>query len=128
MSRNALLLVRNSSASLVLSLTDKSTRLPLDVSSANLTVRLRVRQEGAGSAAGDVVCTKLTGRLLLDGSIDTAVPYDVAGAGGRVQADVPGSYFSAAGNWQAEVRVEDGTTGDLVIPHDLVRITVREGL
>lgn len=128
MSRYDIQLVRNSSARLVLTLTDKSTRLPLDVSDSNLAVRLRVRRAGAPAAAGDVDCSKLPGRVMPDGSINTEPPYDTPGAGGRVQAQVPGAFFDAAGEWHAEVRLQHLDTAELIIPHDLVRITVREDL
>lgn len=120
--------VRNSSAKVVIVVADKTTHDPIDLSAGTTTVELKLKRVGATSLAGTVVCTKLTGLQSADGSVDTTAPYDTPGRGGRVQADVPASVFSSAGDHVGELKVTDGLTGAVVIPHQLVEITVREEL
>lgn len=84
-----------------LSITDPDAAdAPIDFSPAGTTVQLEIRLPGSGGEEGTLIstinCSKLTGRVLEDGTIDVTVPYNVSGAGGRVQVDA----------WPAEVTAE----------------------
>lgn len=66
---------------LTLSLKDRDTGLPIDMSGA--TVRLKFRQEGETALQATVTGTLLAGLVLEDGTVDDTD--DTPGAGGRVR-------------------------------------------
>lgn len=96
-------------------LRDHITGTPVDLAAGTTTVKLRVRKVGAAGAATEVACTKLTGRVLANESIDTAPPYDTAGA----------SVFASAGDYDGEVQVTFSATSQQATPYQLLRIHVR---
>jgi len=111
---------------IVLSIRDDTVRSqpPVDLSDAQTAVALKVRKVGSTNAVS-VACTKLTGAVDRDGSIDTSAPYDVAGAGGRCVADCDASVFTEAGKYEAEAEVTFGASGRVVTVYELVSILVR---
>lgn len=122
-------LVRNSSARITLSLTDRSAGgTPVDVSGAQVSVMLRIKPLTDAGEPVEVQCTKLPGRLQLDGTVDTSAPYDTAGRGGYCLAEPPAAAFPVAGDYVAEVRIDDAASGQPQTPHQLIRISVREEL
>jgi hypothetical protein len=80
---------------LKLQLTDPdSNDAPIDLSAAGTSVALLVRTAGGEtSTIATIPTTKLTGYVEEDGTVNEASPYNIAGAGGRVQVD----------SWPAEV-------------------------
>lgn len=83
----------------------------IDVSGA-ATVVMKFRKVGSSTLTDTITCTKLTGRLMEDGSVQTAAPYDVAGAGGRVQVQWNSlTLATAEGDYEGEVIITfaDGT-------------------
>lgn len=126
MARN-LNIVANRAARVLIVLTDPTIAAPLDVSAATVTVTLRIK-DSAGGNASTVTCTKLTGRQLPSGGVSTAAPYDQAGRGGRVLAEIPASSIPAAGAWRGEVTVTDTATNTAMTPFDLITLTAREEL
>lgn len=91
--------------SLVFSLTDDSTGLPVDVSAGGTVVRFKFRALGATELKGTITATKLTGRQLADGTIDTTGAYATAGAGGRVQVAWASTSLDTAGDFEGEIEV-----------------------
>lgn len=107
-------------------LRDRVTGAPLDMSAGTTTIKLRVQRIATPApAVKEVDCGKLVGRELADGSIDSAPPYDVAGAGGRAQAACAASVFDVAGDYDGEVRVTFSATSQQQTPYALLRIHVR---
>ena len=91
--------------SLVFSLTDDTTGLPIDVSAAGTTVRFKFRAVGASDLKGTITATKLTGRQLADGTIDTSGAYATAGGGGRVQINWASTSLDTAGDFEGEIEI-----------------------
>jgi len=122
-------LVRGDTPQIVLSIRDKSVRSqpPVDLSDASTVVRFKVRQVGETTVT-EVLCTKLTGVVLADGSIDTAIPYDTAGRGGRCLANCAASVFPDAGKYEGEVEITFGATGRIGTVYQLFTINVRADL
>lgn len=114
-------LVTGDTPQIPISITDPATGLPIDLSSA--TVALKVRTVG-GTLKATVACTLLTGRVRDDDTIDTTAPYNVAGAGGRCQANCDATVFDAAGEYEAEVEVTIGSV--ITTPYRVHKISVRE--
>lgn len=108
-------LVAGNTPQLVFDLFDRNG--PIDVSAGSTTVRLYVRAN-----ATPVVCTKLTGYDNGD-TIDSAAPYDVAGAGGRVRADCDQYVFPAAGRYAAEIQID--ANGVITTVYDDLIVNVR---
>ena len=90
---------------LTFSITDDTTGLPVDLSAAGTVVRFKFRQLGATALKETLTATKLTGRLLADGTIDTSGSYAAAGGGGRVQVAWTGTSLDTAGDFEAELEV-----------------------
>lgn len=120
-------LVRNDTRpQIIVDITESSSGLPIDVSSA--TVRLKFRMEAETTLIATLVATKLAGRALDDGTVDTNPPYDTPGVGGRVVfswADAPGALEGEAGNYEGEIEMEfiDGTIQTV---YDLMKFKLRE--
>jgi hypothetical protein len=128
----AITLVRNDTApALYLSLTQKDetgAEAPIDVSLA--TVRFKFRSAGATTLKSTVVCTKLTGRLVLDSdglpvAIDTAAPYDVAGVGGRCTVEWGNTDLDTDGSYEGEVEITFAS-GRVMTVYPLVKFGVRK--
>lgn len=107
-----------------LSLREKSGAV-VDLSDAQTVTRMKVRQIGETTLKGTVICTKLTGLLLDDGSVNVSAPYNVAGAGGRLAALCPADMFNISGPYEFEVEVTFGASNRILTVHKIERITVR---
>jgi len=112
---------------LVVSLKQKPSDDPLDFSNASDVVRLKMRELGSTTLQETVVGTKLTGFLKANGTIDTDAPYNVAGAGGRVQFEWAGTdaLTGDAGRYEGEIEITyaDGTVQTV---YEELRFTIRE--
>lgn len=93
-------LVQGDTPTINLVLSDRLSGAPVDISSAN--VFLNFRKVGTTQVLAAVACTRLTGKLMPDGSISTAAPYNAAGKGGRAAATLSALNFPA-GNYEASV-------------------------
>jgi len=111
----ALKVVANDTPSIVLNLTDRFSN-PIDLSAGTTEVTLKVRESGSSVIKAEVVCTKVVGLEDEEGNINTAVPYNVAGAGGRCVAQCDATVFDAAGNYEAEIEItyDSGTVVNTV--------------
>jgi len=118
-------LVKGDTPNINLSLVDKQTGLPPDLSNGGTVARLKTRL-ATGGPITTVTCSKLTGREV-PGGIDLTPPYDTAGAGGRVLAACDASVFPDAGEYEGEVEVTFATA-QIATPYQKLRITVREDL
>lgn len=110
--------------SFVIDLTDRATLAPLDVSSNDLQVVLSVRRKGRTDKT-DVICIKLVGLSLDDGSVNPAAPYDQTGVGGRCQAVCAPVVFPAPGQYEAEVKVVNAQTTAVTTVHQIFPISAR---
>lgn len=90
---------------LTFSITDDTTGLPVDLSAGGTVVRFKFRQVGASTLKGTITASKLTGRLLTDGTIDTTGSYATAGAGGRVQVAWASTSLDTAGDFEGEIEI-----------------------
>lgn len=120
-------LVRNDTGpQLLLSLKDKATGNPIDLSAAGTSILFKLREVGATTIKATIAAGKITGLLNDDdGTINTAPPYNVAGAGGRCGINWSPTALDAAGEYEAEVEITfaDGTIQTL---YDTLKFTVRE--
>lgn len=99
--------------------------LPLDLSAAETTVKLRVRIVGAVAVKAEVDGDKLAGLERKNGSISLVPPYDVAGKGGRVEFPCDETVFDMAGDYEAEIAVTfSGGARNTV--YDLLTFVVRD--
>jgi len=123
-----ILLVQGDTAPLLMSITDPATGLPVDLSEAGAAVTFRMRPVPQGGVVttikATVVCSKLVGVVREDGSIDTAAPYNVPGAGGRCQVDWGPTDLDTAGEFEAEVEVTL-KTGKIKTIYKLLYLTIR---
>lgn len=126
--RRRIYLVANDTPTLVFDLVDRASGAPIDLSNASTTVRLKVRVSGAASNKATIVATKVVGRQLPNGQVDTAPPYDVAGAGGRCSAACDATVFDAAGEYLGEVEVTFGASSQVATPYQMLDIVVRADL
>ena len=117
-------LVSNDTPSIILTVNDLSTGLPVDISDGGTTATLKIRLLGEVDNKDEIVCTKLPGRLLANGTVDASAPYDTDGSGGRCVAICDATVFDAAGDYEAELELSFGGT-TIVTPYQLLRITVR---
>ena len=101
---------------------------PVPFSAADASLVFCVRQLGAETLTAQVTCTKLAGREGLNGSVDLAPPYDVAGSGGRFQVDVPPEAFDDVGEYEGELVFFASASADPAVIYDLARIYVRDNL
>ncbi|CAB5220384.1 hypothetical protein UFOVP236_43 [uncultured Caudovirales phage] len=89
---------------LVVSLTDQSTGDPIDVATA--TVRMKFRAAGGDTVLSTLTASKIAGRVLTDGTVNSAAPYDVPGKGGRVQFGWGiGDLNQDAGDYEGEIEI-----------------------
>lgn len=98
---------------------------PVDLSDPSTIVRLKVRKAGQLTVKGEVICLKLPGRELEDGTIDTGSPWNTAGRGGRLQAQCPTSLFDQAGDYEGEIEVSFGAISRISTVYDILRIHAR---
>lgn len=94
----------------VTSLTDKVTGDPIDVSQA--TVLLKFRKEGSTTLQDTITAILLAGVVGADGTVNTNLPYNTEGKGGRVQFDWgPASLAGEPGDYEGEIEITfpDGT-------------------
>lgn len=111
---------------LVFALRDRITGAPVDLIAGTTGIKLRVQRIATPApAAKEQACTKLAGRVLANGQVDSAAPYDVAGSGGRCQAACAASFFDVAGDYDGEVQVTFSATSQQATPYQLLRIQVR---
>ncbi len=94
----------------ILSMTDKDTGQPIDVSAAGAFVLMKFRADGSTTILNELMATKLVGQLAEDGTIDTT--NSTPGAGGRVMFSwPPGALDGEPGYYEGEVSITfaDGT-------------------
>lgn len=89
--------------SIYLVVEDPSTGEPIDLSGA--TVRMHFRAVGASALKSTVSGTLLAGYVNDDGTVDSAAPYNVDGAGGRVRIDWAPGDLDTPGHYEGEVQV-----------------------
>lgn len=108
---------------LILSLTDDSTGLPIDVSTA--TVRLKFRAAGETTILATLSASPIAGVVQPDGSVNSLAPYDVAGKGGRCAVGWTADALNQpAGDYEGEVEI---TYADASIQtvYDLLKFKLR---
>jgi hypothetical protein len=89
------------------------------------SVKFYFRAEGSSTVLATITGSLLTGFVNDDGSINTAAPYNVAGAGGRASFNWPtGALDVSAGNYEGEVEItfSDGTIQTV---YDVLKFKVR---
>lgn len=111
----------------VVQLTDDAG--PVDLSSGSTVVRMDFREEGSTTILATIIGSKLTGYIADPdtGEIDQNPPYDVAGAGGRVQFSWLGTTALSGepGNYEGEVYVTYPDTSVQTV-YDLLKFKLRE--
>lgn len=110
--------VAGKSPSLVIDLFDRYG--PIDVSNGSTNV-LFIVENGP-----TLTCEKLTGYDDGSGIIDVSGPYATPGAGGRVQANVSPTTFPTAGQYRAEITIDQGPVDNTV--YDVVIVNARQSL
>lgn len=111
---------------LVLSLTDRATLAPIDLSGAGTSIKLHFREMGSDTIKESIPCFPIAGYTDPDTGVTTsAAPYDVAGKGGRMAMNWTATALNDAGEFEGEVEI---TFSDGVIQtvYDTLRFTVRE--
>lgn len=126
--RRRLYLVANDTPTLVFDLADRASGAAVDLSDPTTVVRLKVRLASAASNKATIVASKVVGRQLPNGQVDSAPPYDVAGAGGRCAVACDAAVFDAAGEYLGEVEVTFGATSQVATPYQMLDIVVRADL
>ena len=109
---------------LIVSLTDENSGSPIGVNGA--TVRMYFRALGDTSILATLTATILPGRVLEDGTVDSASPYDALGSGGRVQFTWGANDLSQpAGDYEGEIEITyaDGSKQTVF---DLLKFKLRE--
>lgn len=124
-SKIRLRLVKGNTPGIVMVVRDRVTGDPIDISAGTTTARLRVASQAAPNTVKEVVCNKLTGLELANGTLNNAAPYDVAGKGGRCIAQCDATVFDTAGTWTGELQVTFSATSQQATPFVLLDITVR---
>ena len=88
---------------IIASITDENTGLPIDLTGA--TVVMFFRAVGGTTIKSTLTGTLLIGRVKADGkNIDTAAPYNIAGAGGRVSFALGATTLDTAGEYEGEIQ------------------------
>lgn len=107
----------------VVSLTDKDTGLPIDLSAAGTSILMQFRAQNSTTILQNITGTKLVGKLRDDGTIDTSNP--TPGAGGRAQFNWPtGALDISPGYYEGEIQITfDG--GAIQTVYDLLKFSVR---
>jgi hypothetical protein len=109
---------------LVVTLTDETTGEPIGLTGA--TVRLYFRAVGSTTVLATLVGTLLVGKVNADGSIISTAPYNVLGAGGRVQFLWGSSDLNQdQGDYEGEIEISyaDGSTQTV---YDLLKFKLRK--
>ena len=111
----------DSAPQIIVSMTDDATGAPINVSTANVTMKFR--QSGSTEVLNILSATLLTGRLSDDGTIDQT--YTTPGSGGRVAfAWPPGALDVEPGYYEGEIQIifADGTVQTV---YQLLKFSVR---
>jgi hypothetical protein len=109
---------------LIVSLTDEATGTPISIT--NATARMYFRAVGSTTILATITGTLLVGRLLEDGSVDSTAPYDVLGAGGRVQFSWGSTdLVQPAGDYEGEIEVTFSDSSKQTV-YDLLKFKLRE--
>lgn len=96
---------------------------PINMTAA--TVVMFFRAVGSATIKATLVGTLLTGRIKADGfTIDTAAPYNVAGAGGRVSFAFQPTTLDTAGEFESEIQITFADTTIQTV-YDVYKFTVR---
>lgn len=114
----------DSRPALVVSLTDQNSGAPLGLNGA--TCRLYFRALGEKEILSTLVGVTIPGRVLTDGTLDFTAPYDLSGAGGRVQFNWGASDLDrSAGEYEGEIEITfpDGTIQTV---YDSMKFKLRE--
>lgn len=90
---------------ILFSLTDEFTGLPIDMSAGGTTISFKFRAVGSTTLKATTAMTKLVGLLNADGTINTAAPYNVAGAGGRCQLTWGATDLDTVGEFEGEIEI-----------------------
>lgn len=107
-----------------LSITDPATKQPVDVSNATVVALMR---EVGGSTLLTIPCSKLAGIVRSNRTINTNPPYNVPGAGGRVQVDWTEESVANHGKFKLEIRITFDT-GKVLTLHRLLDVRFRSRL
>lgn len=118
-------LVRNDTKpAIIVSLTDENSGAPIGINGA--TVRMYFRTTGGETILATLVGVLLPGRVLENGSVDSAAPYDTPGAGGRVQFSWGANDLDReAGDYQGEIEITY-PDGSIQTVFDLLKFKIRE--
>lgn len=97
--------------------------VPINLTGA--TVVMFFRAVGSTTIKSTLTGTLLTGRVQSDGiTIDTAAPYNVAGAGGRVSFAFQATTLDTAGEFEGEIQITNADTTIQTV-YDKYKFTVR---
>lgn len=111
---------------LILSLTDERTKLPIDLSGAQTTIRFLFREAGADTVKAIMPCYPVAGyQDPVTGDVSYDPPYDTAGVGGRAAMNWSADALDTAGEFEGEVEVTFGATG-IQTAYEILKFTVRE--
>jgi hypothetical protein len=119
-----LLVTGDTRPTIVVSLANQGAS-PIDCTGATVTMRLR--KTGAGTVLQTITGTLLTGLLGADGvTVDTSVPYNVAGRGGRMSFAWSAGQLDSliAGDYEGEIRVVFADTSRQTV-YETLRFSVR---
>jgi hypothetical protein len=109
---------------LIVSLTDENSSEPIGINGA--TVRLYFRALGDTTILATLTGTLLAGKVLEDGTINSASPFDTPGAGGRVQFNWGANDLTQpAGDYEGEIEITYGD-GTKQTVYDLLKFKLRE--
>ena len=94
---------------LVITITDETTGLPISIS--NAIPRLKMRELGSTTLKTTLTGTPVPGLLNADGTVDTSGAYATPGAGGRCAFAWTQQALDKAGDFEGEIEVTfaDGT-------------------
>lgn len=109
---------------LVISLTDENSGAPLGINGA--TCRVYFRAVGETAILATLTGNTIPGRVLEDGTLDFAAPYNLPGSGGRVQFNwATGDLDQPSGDYEGEIEITfpDGTIQTV---YDLLKFKLRE--
>lgn len=109
---------------LVVSLTDQNSGAPLGLNGC--TCVLFFREVGVPAILATLTGTTLPGIVQSDGTLSFTAPYNLSGAGGRVQFNWgQGDLNQPAGDYEGEIQITfpDGTVQTV---YDLLKFKVRE--
>ena len=122
MSEKIKLVQGDTKPNILVSITDETTGLAIDVSFA--TTKMRLRAAGSTVVKEVIPGTPITGIVLADGTVSTVAPYNVAGAGGRVSFTWTATALDTAGDFEGEVEVTFSDTTVQTV-YELLKFKVR---